>query len=470
MSAAPTFWQRARRTLIGDRAFYRMVLAIVVPIIIQNAITNFVNLLDNVMVGRIGTDEMTGVSIVNQLMFVFNLCVFGGVSGAGIFAAQYHGAGNHEGVRDCFRFKLYLGLALSAIAIALFAFASEPLIRLYLNEENAEARIAMTLGHGQDYLNVMLFGLVPFALSQAYASTLRETGETALPMRAGIMAVLINLSLNYVLIYGHFGFPAMGVRGAALATIISRYAELFVIAVATQRRPERFKFICGAFRSPRVPMKLVKQIAIKGSPLLINEALWSFGIAMIARCYSMRGLDVVSALNISNTVSNLFNTVFLSMGSATAIIIGQALGANEIDRARDHVWKLAAFSIGCCLMMGTLLCIASPFVPLLYNTEDHIRHLATQLMIVNAVYAPLSGFANISYFTLRSGGKTVITFLFDSGVTWVVSYPAAYLLVTLTSLPIVWVVLMVQFMDIIKCILGFVLLKKGVWIHNMVAK
>ena len=470
MSAAPTFWQRARRTLIGDRAFYRMVLAIVVPIIIQNAITNFVNLLDNVMVGRIGTDEMTGVSIVNQLMFVFNLCVFGGVSGAGIFAAQYHGAGNHEGVRDCFRFKLYLGLALSAIAIALFAFASEPLIRLYLNEENAEARIAMTLGHGQDYLNVMLFGLVPFALSQAYASTLRETGETALPMRAGIMAVLINLSLNYVLIYGHFGFPAMGVRGAALATIISRYAELLVIAAATQRRPERFKFICGAFRSPRVPMKLVKQIAIKGSPLLINEALWSFGIAMIARCYSMRGLDVVSALNISNTVSNLFNTVFLSMGSATAIIIGQALGANEIDRARDHVWKLAAFSIGCCLMMGTLLCIASPFVPLLYNTEDHIRHLATQLMIVNAVYAPLSGFANISYFTLRSGGKTVITFLFDSGFTWVVSYPAAYLLVTLTSLPIVWVVLMVQFMDIIKCILGFVLLKKGVWIHNMVAK
>ena len=336
MSAAPTFRQRARRTLIGDRAFYRMVLAIVVPIIIQNAITNFVNLLDNVMVGRIGTDEMTGVSIVNQLMFVFNLCVFGGVSGAGIFAAQYHGAGNHEGVRDCFRFKLYLGLVLSAVAIALFAFASEPLIRLYLNEENAEARIAMTLGHGQDYLNVMLFGLVPFALSQAYASTLRETGETTLPMRAGIMAVLINLSLNYVLIYGHFGFPAMGVRGAALATIISRYAELFVIAVATQRRPERFKFICGAFRSPRVPMKLVKQIAIKGSPLLINEALWSFGIAMIARCYSMRGLDVVSALNISNTVSNLFNTVFLSMGSATAIIIGQALGANEIDRARDQ--------------------------------------------------------------------------------------------------------------------------------------
>lgn len=470
MSLTPTFWQRARRTLIGDRAFYRMVLAIVVPIIIQNAITNFVNLLDNVMVGRIGTDEMTGVSIVNQLLFVFNLCVFGGVSGAGIFAAQYHGAGDHEGVRNCFRFKLYLGIGLSTIAIALFTFASEPLIRLYLNEENAGTRIAVTLAHGQDYLRVMLFGLPPFALSQAYASTLRETGETALPMRAGIMAVLINLSLNYVLIYGHFGFPRMGVRGAALATIISRYAELIVIAFATHRRPERFRFIRGAYRSGRVPMKLVRQIAVKGSPLLINEALWSLGIAMIARCYSMRGLDVVAALNISNTVSNLFNTVFLSMGSATAIIIGQALGANEIDRARDHVWKLAAFNVVCCLTMGTLLCIASPFVPLIYNTENHIRHLATLLLIVNAAYSPLSGFANISYFTLRSGGKTIITFLFDSVFTWVINYPTAYLLVTLTNLPIVWVVLMVQCMDVIKCVLGFILLKKGVWIHNMVVK
>lgn len=468
MSQQSSFLSRARKTLIGDRAFYRMVLAIVIPIIVQNAITNFVNLLDNVMVGRIGTDEMTGVSIVNQLLFVFNLCIFGGMSGAGIFAAQYHGAGDPKGVCHCLRFKLYLGLALTAIAIFVFSSFSEPLIQLYLNEENADVRIAVTLGHGQDYLKVMLFGLLPFALSQAYASTLRETGETSLPMRAGILAVLVNLTLNYLLIYGSFGFPKMGVQGAALATIISRYVELFYIAFATHRQPNRFKFVCGLFRSPCVPMKLVKQIAIKGSPLLVNEALWSLGIAMIARCYSMRGLDVVSALNISNTVSNLFSTVYLSMGSATAIIIGQALGGNEIDRARDQVWKLAGFSLACCVLMGTLLCIASPFVPLIYNTSDQIRHLATLFMIANAAHAPLGGFSNISYFALRSGGKTMITFLFDCVFTWVISYPCALLLIKLTSLPIVWVILLVQFMDLIKCILGYILLKKGVWIHNIV--
>lgn len=468
MSNRSPLLSHMRQTLIGSRAFYRMVLVIVIPIIIQNAITNFVNLLDNVMVGRIGTDEMTGVSIVNQLLFVFNLCVFGGVSGAGIFSAQYYGAGDHEGVRNCFRFKLYLGVVLFAAAILLFSFAGEPLIRLYLNEENADARIAVTLGHAQDYLKVMLWGLVPFALSQAYASTLRETGETALPMRAGILAVLVNLTFNYLLIYGNVGFPKMGVRGAALATILSRYVELVFIALATHFHSNRFCFIRGAFRSPRVPIKLVRQIIIKGSPLLVNEALWSTGIAMIARCYSLRGLDVVSALNISNTVSNLFNTVYLSMGSAAAIILGQELGANEIDRARDHVWKLAAFSLACCVLMGALLCIASPFVPLIYNTEAQIRHLATLFMIANATYSPLGGFSNISYYALRSGGKTFITFLFDSVFTWVISYTSAYALVTYTLLPIVWVIVLVQAMDLIKCILGFVLLKKGVWIHNIV--
>ena len=320
---------RARRTLIGDRAFYAMVLAIVVPMIVQNAITNFVSLLDNIMVGRVGTDPMTGVSIANQLLFVFNLCVFGGMAGAGIFAAQYAGAGNDAGVRSCFRFKLYLGAALTLIAIAVFAAASEPLITLYLNESESPERVALTLQHGMDYLRVMLWGLPPFALTQAYASTLRETGETKLPMVAAIVAVLVNLTFNYILIYGHLGAPALGVRGAAIATVLSRYVELAVIAGVSHRDARRYAFLPGAYRSLRVPLPLVRQIILKGMPLLVNEALWSLGVAMLARCYSLRGLDVVAAQNISNTVSNLFNVVYLAMGNATAVILGQALGARR---------------------------------------------------------------------------------------------------------------------------------------------
>lgn len=470
MQGSNTLLRRARRTLIGNRTFYAMVLAIVIPMIIQNAITNFVNLLDNIMVGKIGTDQMTGVSIANQLLFVANLCVFGGMSGAGIFSAQFHGAGNREGVQHCFRYKIYLAILLSSAAIIMFSLLGEPLISLYLNESDSLERSARTLGFGLDYLHIMLWGFAPFAFSQAYASTLRETGETRLPMVASITGVLTNLVLNYTLIYGHFGAPAMGVSGAALATVISRYLELAIMAVCTHLHPDRFPFIHRIYRTMRVPMHLTKQITVKGMPLLANEALWSLGVAMLSRCYSLRGLDVVAALNISNTVSNLFGVIFLTMGSATAIIIGQALGAGEIDRAREDAWKLAAFSIFCSLGTALAMGVCAPFIPRIYNTEEHIRALATRLLLVYCCCMPIFSFCNTSYFTLRSGGKTMITFMFDCVFSWTISIPIAYSLVTFTDLGIVPIYLCVQLADLIKCIIGFILVKKGIWIQNMVAE
>ncbi len=467
--SAPSFLLRARRTLIGDRAFYSMVLMIVVPMIVQNAITNFVSLLDNIMVGRVGTEPMAGVSITNQLLTVFNLCVFGGMSGAGLFAAQYAGADDLGGVRSCFRFKLYLSVLLTVLGVAVFAIAGEPLISLYLNDGEGSARAAETLGHGMDYLRVMLWGLAPFAVTQAYASTLRETGETTLPMLSAIAAVLVNLTFNYILIYGHLGAPAMGVRGAAIATVLSRYVELAVIAAASHLNPKRYPFLPGAYRSLRVPAELVRRIIVKGMPLMVNEALWSLGVATLAQCYSLRGLEVVAALNISNTVANLFNVVFQSMGNATAVVVGQALGARDANRARDHAWKLTAFSVAGCVAMGLLLAAASPFIPLIYNTEASIQALATRLLLVCGGCMPLFAFANCCYFILRSGGKTGITFVFDCMFSWVISIPLAYLLVHSTAMNIVAVYLCVQLADFIKCVLGFVLVRRGIWIQNIVA-
>lgn len=470
MQSSSSLLKKARRALIGNRAFYAMVLAIVIPMIIQNAITNFVNLLDNIMVGKIGTDQMTGVSIANQLLFVANLCVFGGMSGAGIFSAQFHGAGNSEGVRNCFRYKIYLAVLLSTIAICAFSALGEPLISLYLNESDSAERSARTLGFGMDYLHIMLWGFAPFAFSQAYASTLRETGETRLPMVASITGVLLNLVLNYTLIYGRFGAPVMGVRGAALATVISRYVELSIMVVCAHMHPDRFPFVHRVYRTMRLPISLAKQITVKGMPLLLNEALWSLGVAMLSRCYSLRGLDVVAALNISNTVSNLFGVVFLTMGSATAIIIGQALGAGEIERAKDQTWKLAVFAIFCSLVTAAVMSVCAPFIPKIYNTEEHIRALATRLLLVYCCCMPIFSFCNTCYFTLRSGGKTLITFMFDCVFSWTISIPIAYCLVSFTGFGIVPIYLCVQLADLIKCTIGFILVKKGIWIQNMVAE
>ena len=454
--------------LVGDRAFYKALLTIAVPVMLQNGLTNLVSLLDNIMVGSVGTEQMSGVSIVNQLIFVFNLCIFGGLGGAGIYTAQFFGKKDQRGVQYTFRFKLMLALVLLGMALVVFNLFSEPLIALYLHEGSETGDIAATAMYGAKYMRVMLWGLLPFAVQQAYGSTLRETGETLLPMKAGIVAIFVNLVFNYILIFGHFGAPAMGVEGAALATVISRYVECAIIVSWTHRHTTRAPFIVGAYRSMHVPGTLVRDIFRRGMPLLVNEALWSAGMAVRTQSFSTRGLAMVAALNISTTISNLFNVVWIALGTAVSIMVGQQLGANEFEKAKTTAWRIMAFSIVSAMAMGVLMLLCAPLFPAIYNTTDEVRAIAAGIIRIVALAGPLHAFNHASYFTLRSGGKTWITFMFDGAYLWVVSIPLARVLSIGTTWHILLVFFLCEFVDIVKAALGFVLLKKGVWINNIV--
>lgn len=457
-----------RQKFIGDKNFYKKVLLIAVPIMIQNGITNFVSLLDNIMVGRLGTEQMSSVAIVNQLLFVYNLCIFGGVSGAGIFTAQYFGKKDDEGIRHTFRYKIWLGIILTVFAILLFVSSGEKLIGLYLHGENSGLDAAFH--YGTKYLWIMLLGLPGILLVQSYASTLRECGETVVPMVAGIVAVFVNLTFNYLLIYGKFGFPMLGVEGAAIATVMSRYIEAAIVVTWTHMHKERNTFIVGIYRTMKIPMYLVKKITIKGMPLLINETMWAAGMAMLTQCYSVRGLSVVAGLNISNTIYNLFNIVFIAMGDAVAIVVGQLLGAGNMKEAKDTDTKLIAFSVTCSIGIAVIMFLIAPAFPQLFNTNQEsqeAREIAKQLIMVTAVFMPQNAFLHAAYFTLRSGGKTIVTFLFDSVFVWCVSVPVAFILSRYTALYVIVVYVFVQMADWIKCIIGFILVKKGVWINNI---
>lgn len=460
--------RRARAVLIGDKAFYKAVLALIIPVIIQNGISNFVSLLDNLMVGALGDSEMSGVAIANQLVFVFNLCIFGGLSGAGIFGAQFFGAGDMKGLRDTFRIKMYEAIALFIVAAVAFLGFGRPLIALFLKGDGDAAQAAQMLDFGMEYLRVILIGLPAFAVSQCYAGTLRETGETRLPMVASVTAVATNAIFNYLLIFGHMGLPRMGVTGAALATVISRYVELGIIVIVTHAQHRRYIFIEGVYRTLSVPRPLLKSVLRMGSPLLFNEALWSIGMSTLTAIYSLCGLTVVSALSITSTITNLFNVVFMSMGTAVSVMVGQALGADDYERARGTVWKLCATAVAGAVVMGLLLAATSSVIPRAYaGVGDDVRALSSQLLIFSACAMPVHAFAHCAYFTLRSGGKTVITFLFDCVYTWIISVPLAYALVTFLHWPIRPVYACLQFIDIIKCIIGYVLIRRGVWIQNI---
>jgi Na+-driven multidrug efflux pump len=289
-------------------------------------------------------------------------------------------------------------------------------------------------------------------------------------MTAGIIAVFVNLALNYILIFGNFGAPEMGVRGAAVATVVSRFSELLIVAFWTLRHREKNPFIAGAFRSLRVPLSLVRRILAKGLPLMLNETMWAGGMATVNRFYSLRGLDVVAANNINITFFNVFSVAFMSAGMSIGIILGQMLGAGETAKAKDSARKLIAFSVALSFVVAGVYAALSGVIPGFYSVPDSVRTLATGLMLVCAAAMPLDAFANASYFTLRSGGQALITFIFDSGFVWAVTVPAAFIIQRFTDIPIIPMYAIVQGLNLLKCAVGYLFFRTGRWATNIVSE
>ena len=460
--------EKFHRKYIGDRNFYKRYIALALPMIMQNAVTNLVSFLDNIMVGQLGTEQMSGVAIVNQLIFVYNLAVFGAVSAASIFGAQYFGKGNHKGHMYSFRFKLYAALTVTALTILLFVAKGESLISLYLTDTSGSGATGAALQYGLQYLIIMMAGLIPFAVNQSYATNIKETGQTLLPMIASFVAVGSNAILDYLLIFGIGPFPELGVQGAALATVIARYIEALMIIIWAHRHREKNRYLEGAYLGFGIPKYELKAIIIKGLPLMINEVLWAAGMTAVIQCYSIRGLEVVAGLNIATTITNLFNIIYIQLGACISIVVGQYLGAGELEKAKDADNKMIVFSVFCCVIVAVCMLFMGRFFPQIYNTSEEIRALATSFIAVSAIIMPFCSFSHASYFTLRSGGKTMVTFLFDSVFTWIVVVPTAFLLAHFTGLGIVSVYFLVQATELIKVVIGYFMVHSNVWLVQMV--
>ncbi len=457
-----------RSKYIGDKAFYKRYLYLALPMIVQNAITNLVSFLDNIMVGQLGTEQMSGVAIVNQLIFVYNLAIFGAVSAASIFGAQYYGKGNHKGHMYSFRFKLYAALLVTILTILLFLTNGENLISLYLTDTAGNGATDVALQYGLQYLAIMVVGLIPFAVNQAYATNIKETGQTMVPMIASFVAVGSNAVLDYLLIFGIGPFPKLGVIGAALATVIARYIEALIIIIWAHGHAEKNRYLKGAYTGFGIPKEELKAILIKGFPLMINEVLWAAGMTAVTQCYSVRGLEVVAGLNIATTITNLFNIIYLQLGGCISIVVGQYLGAGELEKAKDADNKMIVFSVFCCVIVAAVMLVIGGFFPQIYNTTDEIKGLATSFIAVSALIMPFCSFSHASYFTLRSGGKTMVTFLFDSVFTWVIVVPTAFVLAHFTGIGIVSVYFFVQATELIKVIIGYCMVRSNVWLVQMV--
>ena len=456
------------KKFVGDKAFYKKVMMLVLPIMLQNGITNLVSMVDNIMVGTVGTEQMSAVAIVNQLIFVFNLAIFGTVSGVGIFTAQYFGKDDNEGIKETIRLKIVSAIVILTIAVLIFVFAGSHLINSYLHEGTEPMDLALAFNEAKKYLSIMLIGLLPFVISQVYGGTLREVEKPIIPMISGIIAVFVNLFFNYILIFGHFGFPKLGVSGAAVATVISRFVECFITVVACHLKKKEFTFIKGLYKGFRIKLNTVKRVLPKAVPLLINEFFWALGIALLNNAYALRGLDVVAATNITSTVSNVFIVSIIAFGNAISIIVGGLLGAGKIEEAKNTNTKMTFLSFSISIFLAVAMGFIAPLFPKIYNTGENVRSLATTLILCYSAYIPFNALMNSFYFALRSGGKTFITFLFDSVYMLCITVPFTFILANFTNLHIIPLYALSLAIEIFKVAVGFFLISKGSWAQNIV--
>lgn len=456
------------KKFIGDKKFYKYLFAIVIPIVLQQFITQFVSLLDNLMIGQIGSSEMTGVSLANQLLFVFNLGVFGSLSGASIFASQYFGAKNKEGYLETFRFKWLLGIFIFIGTTLIFIFFRNQLLSFFINSNaNDTTNPEIVLQTGVNYLLIMIIGNIPFIIKEIYATSLREMKETFVPMLSGVVAIVVNLIFNYVLIFGKMGFPALGAVGAAIATVISRFVEMMIVVIYTYVKIHKYDFFKGAYRKG-IRVQSIRKFLPKTLVLLSNELLWSLGLTFILSCYALRGLDVVASFNIANTVTNVFLTIGTSLGNATAIILGLKLGEKDIEGAKSYSYKILAFAFVVSIFFTLIMIGCSYVLPNIYNTSDAIQEMARNLIIISAVFLPVNAFNTCCYFTLRAGGRVVLTIVFDSLFVMLIRLPLAFFLSKYTTMSIYFVHFIVYGIDTIKIFIGYYFIHKGIWLKTII--
>lgn len=446
------------KEFIGDRQFYRKLLTVTLPLVVQQLITSSVQLVDNVMVGRLGESSIASVSVVNQLFFIVILITFGIMGGAGIYSAQYYGSKDYEKLRQTFRFKILAAILVGIFSFTVFTVFGRTLIGVFTDQEE-------TISGGMDYLRVVRFSILPWVLSVAIANTFRETGVTKPLLYISIVAILVNTSLNFLLIFGLFGFPALGIVGAAIATLIARGLELCLTILLLIRKGTMFSTrIREIFNVNRVVLSGILLMAL---PLTLNEGLWSLGQTTFLHAYSTRGDSALAAMNITNAISQIVFITFGAIATGVAVLVGNTLGKGALEEARANAKKLIAVSVAFAVLMGSILFLLSFFVIDLYDITAFTKRTASFNIRINALFIPIYSFNMALYFILRSGGDMRSTLMMDSGYMWVVMVPIALLLAYATSLPVTIMFLIVQSLDLPKLFFALNRYRKGYWIRNL---
>ncbi|WP_315080085.1 MATE family efflux transporter [uncultured Clostridium sp.] len=446
--------------IVEDKVFLRKTIAIAVPVTIQALLNTSLNLIDTMMIGQLGETTIAAVGLANKVFFVFTLLLFGIVSGSSILTAQYWGKKDIKNIRKVLGISLIIGLLGAIIFVIPSLICPNLVMRIFTPNES-------TISIGVMYLSIVALSYPLTAITNAYISLLRAVNEVKAPVVISLFSILINAILNYTLIFGHFGFPALGVQGAAIGTLIARIVEcisvLSIVYLKNGPAAARLKELVDFDK------EFIKMFFITVSPVIANEFMWGLGVTIYSLVYGRMGDGAVAAITITQTVEQIAVVMFQGISAATAVILGNELGANKLKKADEHAKYLLILQFIATLVVG-IICVLTrwPLIRLFTVTESVAVDIS-KCLIVFVLYLPFKMF-NLVNITgvLRSGGDTKAGLILDATGVWLIGIPLAYLGGILLSLPIYWVYVLVLAEEIYKFVLGFKRYKQKRWLKNIV--
>jgi putative MATE family efflux protein len=421
-------------------------------------VTFLVSFLDNIMVGTVSNEAVSGVYAANQVTYLYNLAIFGLLEGAGVFIQQFTGKKDYDRIRDCYRFKIISSFIFLLIIIPLIYIFGHHLVWQYCKSDTNRNLI---FNEAMDYLRLIAISYIPFTIGYIYSTTYREMGLTKYAMYSSIVALVVNTILNLVFILG----LKQGAKGAAYATIISRICEmLFLIGLS---RLKKFLFFRNAFKPFKFEKGIVKKILSKSYLLFINEIGFALGNILQTLAFSQRD-GVLAAISVLTTISNIITILIQGLSVGIGVIVGQDLGQGDFVKARDDNKKLSFLGIYLSLFTGLILVATSFVLPNIFKEIDNEqKKIATKLIIIYGVLLFANCLSIIYYYTLKAGGRTLETLILDTGFMLVVYVPVSWILAMATNLNIIYIYLIVRGLDILKSVLGFILVKRGKWLQNL---
>lgn len=447
------------KELFSDKAFFRALFTIAVPIMLQNLINASVNMADTVMVGRLGTEEIAAVGLGNQVFFLYTMILFGIGSGGAVFTAQFWGKQDIPGIRKTTGFSLALALSVSAVFTLGALLAPGAVLSVYTRDPEV-------IRLGTAYLRTLAPCFAPFAVSFVFTLMMRSTEKVRLPMVATLVSLSINVALNYLLIFGFGSIPALGVRGAAIATVVSRLVEMTILLAASYSRSYA---MAGSLRELfGFDLTFMRRFLIIALPVIVNELLWALGVTTQNVILARTGTEAIAAFNITNTVSQLGWVFFIGVGNGAAVLIGKKIGEGSEDTARRYAGRLVRFAPLSAAAIALLLVPMSWIIPFLFKVSPGVVAITGGMFIILAVSYPFRAF-NMSMIigVCRAGGDTLFSVVYDIIFMWLFALPLAAAASFIFGAP-VWVIyLCIAVEDPLKMLLGLSRLKSGKWLRNV---